>query len=563
MDLEQQLHAALAPCRPGPALRTNVIARLSSGTRPRTSRRASGRLVLLGTVLAVAAAALMLATSLWRSPAPVGAQARGPGPVPALVPEPAGPAVATSLAPAMAPTEPQPALVKTEPKQTPVPVKPFTVSVLPPENASAEAAVRSAVDTFHRALLDELRATPGLVLVTPESEEAAGRQPADYRLTMKGTGSAQARTFTIALRASKVGRYTQPYQVEGRIAAEYQNSGTIPTECGANPGCADAFDMAARQVKMLRETIFPESPARAQEMRAQLLDAALGARARLDALLALESLRGDGVVPVTGRSEAGSGALRDPVVVRGAIELAAAATEHPVRAQVWRTMRGVGSVELVTPLLAAARADARSNVRAQAVMTLVADFASEPRVRDALQAIARQDSRPAVRVLAQGGLLDEDSWHRHVAASLQDTNLSDFERIETIYYMMNNSQPKPALRDVLGDDDSIRAFAQLLPGAVRAAAATPDDKVNANGLAMVLVSRLASIDHPAITDMLLDAWEHPWVPDQLPILNQLARRAEDPRVRALLEKISTGTADSLLSGIARNALNKQAAPSVR
>ena len=53
------------------------------------------------------------------------------------------------------------------------------------------------------------------------------------------------------------------------------------------------------------------------------------------------------------------------------------------------------------------------------------------------------------------------------------------------------------------------------------------------------------------------------MPDQFHILNQLARRSADPRVRALLEKISTGTANSPLREIARNALNKAAAPPAR
>jgi hypothetical protein len=560
MDLEQQLRTALAPCKPGPALRANVIARVSAGVRP-VRGRASIRLVLVGTVLAVAAAALMLATSLTRSPAPSAiATAPVPAPSPPSVPQFVEPVVATSPAPATA----SPASVQVEPKEAVSPVKPFTVSVLPIENASTEAAVTSAVDTFHRALLDGLRATPGLILLTPESEEAAAGTPADYRLTMKGTGSTQTNTFTIALKAGKVGSYVQPYQIVGSIVGEYQISGRIPPECGANPGCGDAIGMAARQLQLLRETVFPESPVRAQEMRARLLDPVLGARERLDALLALESLRGDGVLsPAQLQSAEGRAALRDPAVVRGAIALATAASEDFVRAQVWKKMRGVGSAELVQPLIAAARTDGSRNVRVEAVMTLAADFASEPRARDALETVAQQDSQPVVRVLAQSGLAGKDAWPRHLVASLKDTNLSDLERIEALYYAMNQHQAKPALREVLADEESIRAFVQVLPGAVRSAAASPADMAKANALTTVLVSRLESIDHPAVTDMLLDAWEHPWVPDQFLFLNQLARRAADPRVRALLEEVSTGTADPPLREIARNALNKLAMPPAR
>jgi hypothetical protein len=563
MDLEQQLRAALAPSKPGPALRANVIARLSAGAGPaRKPRRAPGRLVLGGTVLAVAAVALMLATSLIRSPAPPAAATEPvPVPLPAFPPESVEPVVATLPTPAVAGRVPEPAPAKAEPKEA-IPAGPFTVSVLPVENAATEAVVRSAVDTFYRTLLDGLRATPGLVLVTPESTEAAARIPADYHLTMKGTGSLQSNAFTIELKARKAGSYTQPYRIEGRIAAEYQLSGRIPTECGATPGCGDAISMAAQQLKLLRETVFPESPTRSQEMRARLQDPVLGARVRFDALVALESLRGDGAVPTTGRSTTALNALRDPVVVRGAIELAASATEDFVRAGVWKKMRGVGSADLVQPLIAAARADASSNVRAEAVITLAADFAGDPRARAALDLIAHQDSRPVVRVLAQSGLAGKDAWPRHVVASLKDTNLSDLERIEAIYYAVNQDQDRATnLRDVLTDDESIRAFVQLLPKAVRTA--TTQDKASASQLVMGLVSRLGPIDHPAVTDMLLDAWEHPYTPgvhDTFHVLNQLARRGADPRVRALLEKISAEPADSPEREIARNALNKLAAP---
>ena len=370
MDLEQQLRAALAPCRPGPALRTNVIARVSAGVRT-VRGRASARLVLVGMVLAVAAAALMLAASLTRTPAPsAAATATVQVPVanPLSAPGLGAPVVATSPAPAAAAPRPQRVPVQVE-RQEAASIKPFTVMVLPIENASTEVAVTSAVDTFYRTLLDGLRATPGLMLITPESEEVAARTPADYRLTMKGTGSTQANTFTITLKAAKVGSFVQPYQIIGTIVDEYMLSGTIPPECAATPGCGDAIGMAARQLQLLRDTVFPESPARAQQMRARLVDPELGAQARLDALLALESLRGDDVLsPARPQSAAGRAALRDPAVVRGAIALAAAATQDFVRAQVWKKMRGVGSAELVQPLIAAARIQVETETH-RALMT--------------------------------------------------------------------------------------------------------------------------------------------------------------------------------------------------
>jgi hypothetical protein len=406
------------------------------------------------------------------------------------------------------------------------------------------------VETFHRILLDGLRATPGVILLTPDSEEAAENGFADYRLTVKGTGSGQANTFSITLRASMTGKYVQPYQLNGLIA----------TECSGTPDCGDAIGMANRQVNLLRETLFPAARERPQEMRGRLLDAALGARQRLDALLALESLRSDGALPAMGRSPEGLRALRDPAVVRGALDLAAAASDDFVRAQVWKKMRGVDRTELIAPLVAAASADVSGNVRAEAVMTLAADFAGDPRVRAALETIARQDSRPVVRVLAQSGLAGKDAWPSHVVASLQDTSLSDLERLEAIYYAMNQSQARISdLRDVLASDESIRAFVQLLPRVVKTTVLR-EDRATASEMVTVLLTRLDAIDHPAVTDMLLDAWEHPGWADPFIVLNRLAHRSADPRVRAVLEKVGAEAADSPLRDIARTVLSKSAAP---
>ena len=549
MDLEQELRAALVPCRPAPALRAAVMTRVSVVQATRGARRRPNRVILIGTLLAVAAAAAMLGPRFAQSPTPPVVAAT---PVPAAAPEPA-PIVAAAPSVAAVP-ESKPASEKVAPKEAVAAIKSFTVSVLPLQNDSPEVAVRAAVDTFHRALLDGLRATPGLVLTTPDSLESADSAPADYRLTLKGTGSTQANTFTISLRAMRTGRYVQPYQLSGFIAKD----------CSGAPDCGDASSMADCQLNLLRETMFPESPARSQAMRTQLLDPLLSARQRLDALLSLETLRGDGVPTPLARSKEGLSALRDPEVVRGALQLAAAATDDFVRAQVWKKMRGVGSAELIQPLITAARTDSSSNVRAEAVMTLATDFASDPRVRAALEAITHQESRPVVRVLAQSGLSGKEAWTRYVLTSVKDTSLSDLDRIEAIYYAMNQDQSRSTdLRDMLADDESIRAFVQVLPTAARAAAASPEDKAKSSDLVTVLISRLSSIDHPAITDMLLDAYEHPGWADPFHILNQLARRGADPRVRALLEKVSAEAVDSPLREIARDALKKLATPATR
>lgn len=451
-----------------------------------------------------------------------------------------------NAAPVPAPAPPQPttdgqqaAESAAEPRQ-PAAIKPVTVRVEALQNEATDAASRAAIDAFHMALLDGLRAVPGLELGAPDAAAAAN---GDYRLTIRGTGMPQENKFRIDLRASAAGGFTQPFQVVGEIAPE----------CAGASGCGDAVSMAGTLVKLLSSNLLPDLSLPG-ELRDRLLDSTRPPQQRASALSGLETVRADG-----SRNPARSGPeakelLRDPAVVRGAVGLAATAMDGAIRAQVWRSMRGVRHVDLVQPLIAALDQDPDNRVRVEAVTTLAADFTDDPRVRAALETAARGESR-AIRVLAQRGLAGEAEWNRQVTASLGNASLSALERIEPLFHTLNQAGLVTDPRQLLADDASIRAFAQVLPRAAEAPQADPR-------LTAVLLSRLGMIDHPAVTDLLLGTLAgSPDAGVRRTALGFLAGSIEESRVRTALEKASAGDADPRLRELAAKALREAAAQS--
>jgi hypothetical protein len=229
--------------------------------------------------------------------------------------------------------------------------------------------------------------------------------------------------------------------------------------------------------------------------------------------------------------------------------------------EVWRIMRGVRMKALVDPLIASARQDAESDVRVEAVSTLVADYLDDDRARPALEAIEREDVRPLVRALAQRGLLGEVAWQTYIADSLKDVNRSASERVEALLYAMNvplrieygsftpNGGPLLKL-----DADALQALTEVLP---EATATSPTVRRFSTTVGSVLASR----DHPAITRMLLEALQSQtsWL-DRGVAVRGLVRRVADPQVRAALQAVSEAEANLQVRQMASDALKN--APAV-
>jgi hypothetical protein len=159
------------------------------------------------------------------------------------------------------------------------------------------------------------------------------------------------------------------------------------------------------------------------------------------------------------------------------------------------------------------------------------------------------DSHPMLRAVANRGLSGEATWKSYVISSLEDTTLSDVQRLEAVLFHVRSSDiSDQPLADLL-DDDAIKALAQVLPRA----ASTGTDIYGVPKL----LTQLASVKHPAVTSMLLTSLERrdPRFDRRL-VMNMLADRVEEPDVRAALETIAKVDPDEQSRQIATKALHE-------
>jgi hypothetical protein len=212
----------------------------------------------------------------------------------------------------------------------------------------------------------------------------------------------------------------------------------------------------------LRNQVFPPDPTVTHALRTRFQDSSLETAVRLKALEELFTLQTRTGV---------SGLLRDAGLVRTAIDLAR--TADPVlRAQLWRSLRGVGDGALVEPMISSLLQDPE-DVRLAAIETLAADFPGDPRVLSALERVAQGDPRPLVRAVAERGLSGEEAWRQYVTASLKDESQPAPQRVEALVYYLYPPGPTratsstvtdyfPIMTELL-DDAAVRALAQAIP----------------------------------------------------------------------------------------------------
>lgn len=550
MDFEQQLRAAFAPCDPRPELRSSILARRSD-LRGSPAGRTGSRTILFGTILAVAAAAAMLAMRLLEPAAST--VAVDSALVPAAPPIDARDA---PVSPDTSATDAVPTVEEGEPQPAVPAVPPFTVQMLPLKSDVDDPPRKTAIETVYATFVDGLRAVPGLTLVEPARSGSEARALPNFILTLEGSAlpaSAGAKDdFFVGMVAKLSGS-------DGRMAGEIHTGmgGKIAPGCASpasmdvlasTSSCADPVDVAGGLLAMLRKSVFPPDPQLQWRLQARLVDQALNAEVRLGALLDLQSL---GKASVTSGRDEFPPNLRDPAVVRAAIQLAAVTSDPAARAQVWYTLRGSGDPVLLRPLTMALGTDPDDDTRVQALTTLTADFATDPQAHAALETASVRDLNPMVRALAQRALGGESGWTEYVLASLKDTGRSPTKRVEALFYayglptshMYGSFSADGRILRAL-DDAAMRALTEALPRAA----------TESQGYArasLTLVRELTDMNHPAITDMLLDGLDagSAWL-DRSMAVEALHRRADDPRVRAALEKIAAEDTDPKLRELA-------------
>lgn len=466
--------AALAvPAMPG-TLRTRIAAVLPAQRR-RPARPSLRPIVVTGLLLAGAALAATLA---WRF-AERGADPANATRVVAATPrtqvagnQPAAPATSTT-AQADSDRAPRP-----QPAGAAALADSLLVLVLPLVDESTDPPGKSAVRDFHAALLDGLRELSVLRVI--EAAAGVAEIPADYRLTVKGEGSGAAGSLTANLKIEKPG--SGPVPTATHLQASV--TGSIGADCVRNPGpaadpaarCADPVELARFMIGQLRTMVFPPDPLLRQQLQDSLVNAALDAGARLEAMEEIVQQASSGGF-LSG--EPGASPLKDAEVMRSAIDIGLSAKDPAHRAYVWRRLRGVRDAALASPLVAALEQDPDPSVRVAAAVTLDADYLDRPEVRAAFERAARSDPRALVRALAQRALGAGDAgWREHIATALRDATLPDEERIEALFHGMGLPMTTPfgswgsgsnlALQHL--DDAAMDALAEVLPRAAAASA---------------------------------------------------------------------------------------------
>jgi len=554
MDLEQLLRAAFALRAPKADFEDVVMARVATARAP-VVRGSASRRVLVGTVLAVAAAASMVAVQLMRAPAPAvavtssadvdfaGTDASSSPPADVMLPGAERIQIPRS---AFMAGESPPVAQRTATTDAPVAVKPFTVRMQPLRNEASELDARAAIDLYYTSLVAGLRAVPGLTLVELEAADTGASAPGEFRLIAFGSAP-QPQKVMLGISEGAVempgGGVGTRFAMQ-RIVDVVPTCSNAPLNSAERASCNDPVSVAAAMVDTLRTRIFPPDPSLRQYLQARLTDARLDPNLRLKALTDL--------LPQKGMGNAPSPKLDDAAVCAAA-ELAAKSPDALVRARVWQALRGAAHADLLQPLVSAARDDADSDVRLQAVVTLAADFAADESARAALQSIARDDSRALVRALAQRGLNGDAAWKDYVVSSLKDTNRPITERMEAFMYHMYQPSPGGGVlisldsRRIL-DDEVIKALGKALPQA----ASLPDVR----RMSPQLVGDIAQVKTPAADAVLAELLEPGNGPElRRAIVTQLTRRSSESRVRAMLEKIRSGDADPQLRQMAEQALS--------
>ena len=540
-----QQRLAAIPIPPIPATltkqcRTLVAAQRSSGADSQVRRRTS-RLILIGTLAAMAAAAALLGMA-WKN------TDEAPVPAAAVLASSARPVAAPAIAPANNQSDATVAApVEAGKKVAPASDSPrFTVRVLPLQDRTTDEPSRRATSAFYAALLDRLRKLPGVTLLTAE---AFGPEipPGEYQLTVTGSGPVQgnwnARMMvkaSVPVRGDEGQRATVPYLFQYASVAYPLCTGSLVDH--PVTGCSDPEGGAADQIEQMRLVAFPSDPSFRRALKARLLDRALAPQLRSKAL---ESLRVARAVVVPGASAPRLTQEQPSIdvdIVRGAVDLAATAPSADMRAQVWRALRDVRMPELVQPLIDASKFEADDAVRLEAVGTLAKDYAQDPKARAVLESLAGGDASELVRMVASRAVSGEQAWTGYLTAHLQDESLPDRRRIEALMYTASSGNETAQLLAVL-DAKAVDALSAIVPRAV----ATQDPATAGADRLRSLIRVLATTNQPATVSLLISTLNVSSDPQiRRMAVTGLARHLDDARARETLEEIAAHDADPQL-----------------
>jgi hypothetical protein len=424
-----------------------------------------------------------------------------------------------------------------------------TLIVLPARHTSADANAIGAAEAFHEALVAELRKDPAITLLVPGvSAPPDPQQSADHVLTVTSLATttlpsggtafriADGRGGSLSAGSSTSGRQW-PVEIRIRPLRQTQSAGFTSTLQLADDTSL-LPQIAARQAEMLRAQMFPDALIQ-QQLMARFRDATLPAAERNRALSELLAAQ---------RRSRQSTAFDAGVIAAGAATMAA-----DDRAQLWRSVRGNPSQDLVEALTGSLRLDPDLAVRYEALATLTADYRSEARARSAIEGASKEDPEQVMRLAAKRALSGDSEWRSYVVRLLKDTRLPVPDRL-TPLMLAGRSATTPAeiieLRNQLEDDE----IANLLMGIIRdnwfdytqsgsigdALTLLADSDPNATSGLLVEIPREAS--RPGATSAQVAALAPAAAQISPAAMSWLQKNRNNPRVRRLLDDIARGNA---------------------
>jgi hypothetical protein len=357
----------------------------------------------------------------------------------------------------------------------------------------------------HAAIVRELRAVNGLIVVAPElvapflatdlrDQEIARRLGAGSVLVVTGMNRCRAQQLDVRTGAPRAGLM---YGGPPDRAETWNQFSTALAGAVADATLKDAATLIA-------------------EARAAVLNPALDDRERTTALFKL-------------RQQLGPQRALEADIVAAAVQIGSTSREPGTRRAAWVLLRGTVDPAVVQPLLAALARDPVPDVRSAAALTLHG-FVDDPVVSDALARAAAEDpdAEPrvpccilTVRESARRALLSEDELRASIAAAARDETLSPQKRLGGL----NSSVDGRALGFPL-DDETARAVLDIGRRA--------DDPV-LRAQAWGTLSR-ASLTAEATRTLLDDLSGHPDAEVRAAAARALRRYPDDPADRAALER---------------------------
>jgi hypothetical protein len=493
MDLEQELRASLVPPDPGVPFTDAVMARLEREVPARRRRHAGpagsrrrNRIIIIGIVAAAGVAAAILALHPWgaRHQALEEVVVAAPVPSPPAILAPEGDAGTATAAPAPVSTavdaSDAPAPEPTR-QATAAPAKQqsvhYTVVATLRQDSTDEVARATAAE-FFELVVGELRKIPGVTARVRDAANPDAPAEGEYGLSVTSLATqTTANGFTTVRTELGSGSFNgsrlgNPVPVEWRVdrggtqASRPLESmtplllarpgATRPAQCatadrpemGTGTLCSTAAELASREVEKLRLRTFPLDPGLFPILEARIADSTLGQRQRMRALsdLTLAMRRKD------------EGRMLDGASAAAIIKLVADLPS--MRSQAWRSLSGIPHPDLIAPLVDSLEPVNDESLRQDALNTLLADYANDPRARASFEAVARGDASGLLRALAGYGLSGVDGWRSYVRQTLEREELSAAERVRPLVFASDEASgdfQKAALKAMADDTHIVEA----------------------------------------------------------------------------------------------------------